>query len=170
MNKPKKWTEVYPYGTKEGDDEAKFFRAIARHKKYEYRSIPAIVKDTGLTRERVEEIIDKYVNKIQPPLIYAHKTTDDNWGYWERCINDLPSDFRNLSNKDKDSRIDKHMNGLNQVIDTSDMTANSITTQIIGAPIYPLDLIFNSTVELKMNHMDRLSQQKILSCLRILMI
>lgn len=108
MNQPKKWTDVYPYGTKEGDEEAKVFRCLARHPKYEYRSVPQIVKTTGLTRERVEEIIDKYAN-MKPALIYPHPTNDDCWGYWERCPEVLKKDDRSLSKKDKDNRIDKHM-------------------------------------------------------------
>ena len=111
MDKPKKWTEVYPYGTKQGDEEAKVFRALARHQKFDYRRTGAIVKDTGLSRERVEEIIDKYVNKVNPPLIYPHLTNEDHWGYWERCPDVLKKDKRNTSDKDKDNRIDKHISG-----------------------------------------------------------
>jgi hypothetical protein len=111
MDKPKKWTEVYPYGTKQGDEEAKVFRALARHPKFDYRSTGAISKDTGLSKERVEEIIDKYVNKVKPPLIYPHSTNEDHWGYWERCPDVLKKDKRNTSDKDKDNRIDKHISG-----------------------------------------------------------
>jgi hypothetical protein len=111
MDQPKKWTEVYPYGTKEGDEEAKVFRALARHAKFDFRSIGAISKSTGLNRERVEEIIDKYVNKIVPPLIYPHPTNEDHWGYWERCPEVLQKDKRGICQKDKDSRIDQHMSG-----------------------------------------------------------
>lgn len=109
MKTPKKWTEIYPYGTKEGDEEAAFFRAIARNPKYEYRSVAAIVKTSGLSRERVEQIINKYANKIQPPLIYPNPKNDDHWGYWERCQDDLKSDDRSLGKKDKDSRVDGHL-------------------------------------------------------------
>lgn len=111
MNLPKKWTEVYPYGTKEGDEEAKVFRALARHAKYEFRSTGAIIKATGLSRERVEEIIDKYVNNFKPPLIYAHPSNEEHWGYWERCPDVLPKDNRGVSQKDKDMRIDKQLSG-----------------------------------------------------------
>jgi|LakMenEpi03Aug12_release.lakeMendotaPanAssembly.Ray.scaffolds.fasta_scaffold17329_6 hypothetical protein len=111
MDQPKKWTEVYPYGTKEGDEEAKVFRALARHSKYDYRSVPAIVKETGLARQRVEQIIEKYVSKITPPLIYPHPTNEDHWGYWERCPEALPKDNRGISQKDKDNRIDKQIAG-----------------------------------------------------------
>ena len=116
MNKPKKWTEVYPYGTKEGDEEAKFFRALARHPKFEYRSTGAIIKATGLSRQRVEEIVDKYVNKISPPLLFPHASNDDHWGYWERCQDRLKDDFRDISKKDKDNRVDKHIAGTPSMI------------------------------------------------------
>ena len=58
--KPKKWTDVYPVGTKEGDEEARFFRSLARHPKYDWRSTAAISKESGLSPKRVEEIIAKY--------------------------------------------------------------------------------------------------------------
>ena len=41
---PKKWTEVYAAGTREGDEESRFFRALARNVKYDWRSTAAIAK------------------------------------------------------------------------------------------------------------------------------
>jgi len=122
VKKPLIWTQAYPYGTKEGDEEAKFFRALARHAKFEYRSVGALVKDSGLTRERVEEIIDKYVNNFNPPLVYAHPDNEDHWGYWERCPDRLQSDKRNISQKDQDKRINKHLGdgAAHQTIDNVD--------------------------------------------------
>jgi hypothetical protein len=111
MSKPKKWHEVYPYGTKTGDEEAKVFRALSRHAKFDWRSTGAIVKATGLSRERVEEIIDKYVNKVKPPLIYPHTSNEDHWCYWERVPEVLKKDERDISKKDKDSRVDKQITG-----------------------------------------------------------
>jgi len=109
MNMPKKWHEVYPYGTKQGDEEAKIFRALSRHSKFEYRSISALEKATGLGRERIEEIIDKYATQYDPPLIYAHPSQDDHWGYWERCSSDLKGPEKSISGQDKQNRIDKHL-------------------------------------------------------------
>lgn len=106
---PKKWHEVYPYGTREGEEEAKVFRALSRHHKYEYRSTGAIQKATGLERERIEEILDKYMNKVSPPLIYPHPTNEDHWGYWERCADQIKKDRRNISQKEQDRRVDKHL-------------------------------------------------------------
>jgi len=108
MNKPNKWTEVYPHGTKEGDEEARFFKALARHPKYDWRSTGAIIKASKLSQERVEEIIDKYIS-LTPPLIFPHPKNDSHWGYWERVPEQLKSDNRDLFTKDKDSRIGKHL-------------------------------------------------------------
>lgn len=119
MSNPKKWTEVYPYGTKEGDDEAKFFKALARHHKFDYRSTNQISKTTGLSLERVEEIIDKYVNNISPPLIFAHPTNEGHWAYWERCPERVNVDKRDTARKDKDNRIDKHISGNPSMIGSS---------------------------------------------------
>lgn len=111
MIKPKKWTEIYPYGTKEGDEESKVFRALARNSKWDYRSIGAIVRATGLDRERVEEIIEKYSTKINPPLIYPHQTNEDHYAYWERIPETVNKDLRGISQKDKDKRIDQQIAG-----------------------------------------------------------
>lgn len=116
MDEPKKWHEVYPYGSKAGDEEAKVFRALSRNKKVDFRSTAAVVKATGLSRERVEEIIDKYATKVQPPLIYAHPTNEDHWGYWEKVPEMLKKDDRGIAQKDRDSRIDKQLSGASDVV------------------------------------------------------
>lgn len=105
----KKWHEVYPYGTKEGDEEAKVFRALSRHAKYDFRSTGALEKATGLSQTRIEEIIDKYVNHFSPPLIIPHPKNEDHWAYWERCTDILKKDKRNLSQRDQDDRVNKHL-------------------------------------------------------------
>lgn len=106
MAKPKKWTEVYPQGTVEGDDEAKFFRSLARNPKFAYRSTPQIMSDTGLTRQRVEEIIDKYAT-MKPPLIVPHSSNADHWGYWERCEEGDDECEKSLCQTDQENRIDR---------------------------------------------------------------
>lgn len=112
MSKPKKWTEVYPQGTKEGDEEAKFFKALARNPKWDWRSTSAIVKGSGLNRDRVEEIIDKYT-RCNPPLIYPHPSNEDHWGYWERdeVAKTIPTDDGSISKVDKSNRIDDYLDG-----------------------------------------------------------
>jgi hypothetical protein len=133
MDKPKKWHEIYPYGSKAGDEEAKVFRSLSRHSKFDWRSTGAIAKATGLSRERVEEIINKYVNNVKPPLIYAHPSNEDHWGYWERVPEVIEKDDRGISKKDKDNRIDKQMSGStpsmiqNDPVDPMDSAVCSIT-------------------------------------------
>lgn len=105
MKKPKKWTEVYPQGTKEGNEEQKFFIALVRDSKWSYKSISQLVQQTGLSQERVEEIIEKY---RKMGLIFNHETNEDHWGYWERNperIKKNPS----LVRKDQDARIKKFL-------------------------------------------------------------
>ena len=113
---PSKWTVVYPYGTTEGDEEAKVFKALARNKKHDWMSTSDIAQKTKLPTARVEEIIDKYVNKVKPPLIYASPTNDDFWGYWERVPEVLKKDRRTVATKDKDARIKRHMSSSPSVI------------------------------------------------------
>lgn len=106
--KPAKWYEIYPHGTKEGNEELLFFKAISRHPKYEYRSIQALVKETGLDIERIEQIIDKYARKVNPPLLYQHPKHENHWGYWERCKPDAGIIQENLVlKKDREKRIQK---------------------------------------------------------------
>ena len=103
--KLKKWTELYPQGTKEGDEELAFFISLSRNPKYVWRSTSGIANDTGLSKERVEEIIDKYF-KIN--IVYQHQKNDDNWGYWERIPADmLPKEYQSLAAKDQKQRMKK---------------------------------------------------------------
>lgn len=102
--KPKKWTDVYPHGTKEGDEELKFFISLARNTKYQWRSISAISKEAGLSKERVEEIMNKYYKK---GMVFQNPKNEDQWGYWERVPEMLPKNPKSLSQKDQDDRINK---------------------------------------------------------------
>jgi len=100
--RPKKWTEVYPYGTKEGDEEARFFRSLARHPKYDWRSTAAIAKESGLSLKRVEEIIGKYLKKS---MVFQNPSNDDQWGYWERVPSMVPDEYLSASDADKEKRL-----------------------------------------------------------------
>jgi len=104
MSNPKKWINVYPQGTKEGDQEQKFFIALARHPKYDFRSVSALSKESGLNENRVEEIIQKYYDK---GMIFQNPKNEDQWGYWERCTELLNADDTSISKQDKDDRIDE---------------------------------------------------------------
>lgn len=104
MKKLKKWTEVYPQGTKAGDEEQKLFIALSRDPKWSYKSTRMLVQETKLSQERVEEIIDKYVKM---GLIFPHETNEDQWGYWERNPDHIKKN-PSLVKKDHDNRIKKH--------------------------------------------------------------
>lgn len=105
-NSPPKWTQVYPQGTKEGDEEQRFFIALARHQKFEWRSVAALVKESKLSTERVEEIIQKY-HQDAPGMIVNSPQNPANWGYWERVKNSLSTSAPSLTKKDQKARIDK---------------------------------------------------------------
>ena len=104
MKKLKTWAEVFPQGTKEGDEEQRFFIALSRHPKFHWRSTKAIMKESNLNEGRVEEIIEKYLDM---GLIFGSDSREDHWAYWERVPDLLKKDLRSISKKDKDGRIDK---------------------------------------------------------------
>jgi hypothetical protein len=108
--KPKKWTEVYPAGTVDGDEEIKFFRSLARHPKYEWRSVAALSKESGLSLKRVEEIISKYF-KLE--IVFQNPRNQDHWGYWERVPHMLPDEYASASDSDKKKRIERFIRNKN---------------------------------------------------------
>jgi len=108
MNKPKKWTEVYPQGTKEGNEEQKFFISLARNPKYEWRSTGMITKEAGLPRKRVEEIIAKY---LKMGLIVPSPTKEEHWAYWERVPGMLKDNTKSITDNDQNNRIGKQLDG-----------------------------------------------------------
>ena len=116
--KPKKWTSVYPAGTIEGDEECRFFKALARNVKFQWRSTAALVKEASLSKKRVEEIIAKY---FQQNMVFQSPKNEDHWGYWERCPELLPDVDQTIAQADQGSRIDK---GLRSAVDWK--TPNSI--------------------------------------------
>lgn len=104
MKKPKKWPEVYPHGTKEGDEEFSFFVALARSPKWSWRSTSAISKESGLSKERVEELLLKYYNR---GMVFNNPQNEDQWGYWERVPDMLPTEECSITDKDHEDRIKK---------------------------------------------------------------
>lgn len=104
---PKKWTEVYEFGTQKGNEESRFFLALSRNPKYEWRSVAAIAKESRLTKEKVEIIITKY---YKLGLVYQNPDDEDHWAYWERVPHLLPDIEKSISDKDKNNRISKELN------------------------------------------------------------
>ena len=103
--KPPHWYNVYPQGTKKGDEEAKFFKVLARNPQYKWRSTSAIAKEAKLSKQRCEEIISKYV---KVGVVIQSKKNETNWAYWERVPKTLSDalDDRSIGQRDKDDRID----------------------------------------------------------------
>lgn len=104
MKKPKKWTDVYPQGTKEGDEEQAFFISLARNNKWQWRSTAAIAKEANLSKERVEELLNKYYKK---GMVFQNPQNEDQWGYWERVPEMLPKDDSSITDRDHEDRIKK---------------------------------------------------------------
>jgi hypothetical protein len=102
-NKPPKWTQVYPQGTQEGDEEQLVFIALARNPKYDWRSTAAIVKESCLTPERVEQILLKYYNI---GMVFQNPKNESSWGYWER-VEYMLEDVPTITDDDQDERIKK---------------------------------------------------------------
>lgn len=108
MNKkqkmPPKWTSVYPQGSKEGDEEQGFFIALARSAKWQWRSTAQISKEAKLSRERVDEILNKYWKK---GMVFQNPANEDQWGYWERVPEMIPVIEDSITTKDHNDRIEK---------------------------------------------------------------
>jgi len=103
MNKPPKWSQIYPQGTAKGDEEQHFFVVLSRGK-YDFLSIAQIAQESKLSKKRVEEIIEKYYTLN---VVLQNPENEDQWGYWERCESLLPEEKPSISRTDKESRIKK---------------------------------------------------------------
>lgn len=104
--RPHKWIDVYPQGTKEGDEEQSVFICLARHNKWSFRSVAQIAKESNLSRERVEEILQKYWKK---GMVFQNPNNEDQWAYWERVPDMLPDKKDSLTKEDQNNRTNKHM-------------------------------------------------------------
>lgn len=102
MKNPKKWTDVYPQGCKEGDEEQAFFIALARNVKWQWRSTAAVAKEANLTKERTEELMMKYYKR---GMVFQNPDNEDQWGYWERVPHMVPKDDGTITQKDHNDRI-----------------------------------------------------------------
>lgn len=98
----KSWWEIYPSGTKEGDEEVKFFIALARNPERKWRNISKLTEETNLSRERVEEIIAKYASL---GIVYQNPKDPEQWGYWERT--GVKKTDKDILDEDHESRLNK---------------------------------------------------------------
>jgi len=101
-DKPPKWVDVYPQGTKEGDEEQGVFICLARHYKWSFRSVAQISKESNLTKERVEEILQKYWKR---GMVFQNPNNEEQWAYWERVPEMLPTKKLSITEEDQKNRI-----------------------------------------------------------------
>jgi hypothetical protein len=101
---PPKWTQVYPQGTKQGDEEQDVFICLARHPKWVWRSLAQIAKEAKISKERAEEILYKYWKKN---MVFQNPANEDQWGYWERVPEMLPKEEESITARDHNNRIGK---------------------------------------------------------------
>src|SRR5581483_6813094 len=100
----KKWWEVYTI-----DKEKKFFvgkdgrSGLVRNPDYEWRTTDSLAKESGLSREDVETIIEKYV---KAGLVVQSPKDEEKWGYWER-VSKNPGQTNSAVKKDQQDRVDK---------------------------------------------------------------
>lgn len=102
LNLPPKWINVYPQGTKAGDEEQAFFLSLARDPKYKWRSTASLAKETNLSPQRIDEIINKYHKKN---MVFQNPANVDQWGYWERVPELVPEVKKTITQADHDKRI-----------------------------------------------------------------
>ncbi len=101
----KKWHEVYT-----GQDERNFFigkngkSGIVRSE-FDFRSMKSLVKESGLSEKRTEEIIDKY---LKLGIIVQSTNKDDHFGYWLRVAPHLgTNNYQTIAQADQDDRVKK---------------------------------------------------------------
>lgn len=100
MNIPN-WYDVYPKGTKQGDVEEKLFKSLARNKKWKWRSINALAKETGISEEEIEKILDKYY-KLK--MVYQNPNSDTQWAYWSNVPDLINRPNESILNHDHNLR------------------------------------------------------------------
>lgn len=112
MHKPKTWSQAYPQGSLAGNEEQRFFigkdgkSGLVRSPKHKYRSTEALVRESGLSHERTEQIINKYVKM---GLVFAHPSNPNHWCYWERDPSVLEKP-KSLAASDQTERMNKSSN------------------------------------------------------------
>lgn len=99
----KKWHEVAVSA-----DEYAFF--IGKDKKsglvrssYDFRSVAAIAKESGLTKDKVEALVDKF---MKMGIVVQSPNKEDHYGYWDRVSPNLgKTQTASLSEADKAKRV-----------------------------------------------------------------
>lgn len=110
MSKPKTWAEVY-----RNDDDRNVFvgkdgvSGLTRSK-FDWRTVDALSKESGLTKEKVEKILDYYNKKG----ICIQHANGEKWGYWENVgANKEPVDVVKV---DQDERASKNEGKIKSIV------------------------------------------------------
>ena len=104
LNLPK-WWQVYS-----NDEEKRLFvgkdgnSGLVRSQDYEWRSTDALAKESGLSKRRTEEILDKFHKR---GVVLQHGKDPEKWGYWERVKPGANDPKLSVAEEDQQKRIDK---------------------------------------------------------------
>ena len=101
MNIPN-WYDIYPRGTKQGDKEERVFKSLARNKKWKWRSVAALSKESNVLEEEVEKILDKYY-KLK--VVYQNPNSDTQWAYWTNVPEMISEKTDSVLDRDHKMRI-----------------------------------------------------------------
>ena len=96
---PKKWWEVA-----QTEPEIKFFRMLAREtmaKRFDFRTMDAIIRETGLKPAVVENIIQKY---LPTGIVEQHSKEPNKFRYWE-AAKKRKKNKGSVAGADKEKRI-----------------------------------------------------------------
>lgn len=109
MASAKKWWQVYA-----NDEEKRFFvgkdgnSGLCRKGDFEWRSIEALARESGLTKSRVEEIVDKYQ---KAGLVVQHAKDPEKWGYVHKVGSPASAAKSDVVKGDQKDRVDKAKTG-----------------------------------------------------------
>lgn len=100
-----KWWQVYS-----NDEEKRLFvgkdgsTGLVRSPDYEWRSTDALAKESGLSKRRTEEILDKFHKR---GVVLQHSKDPEKWGYWERVKPNANDPKPTVAEEDQKKRVDK---------------------------------------------------------------
>ncbi len=129
---PEKWHKVYRTDEEKcvfvgKDGNSGLIRATDKTtgKRFEWRSTDALARESGLSKKRVEEILEYYCNK---KVVRQHSKDPEKWGYWE-VVGEEKND-PDVVAEDHAKRMDKATGGTGKGI----AKTNPSVTGVPGGP------------------------------------
>jgi hypothetical protein len=124
---PEKWHKVYRSDEEKcvfvgKDGNSGLIRATDKTtgKRFEWRSTDALARESGLSKKRVEEILEYYCNK---KVVRQHSKDPEKWGYWE-VVGEEKND-PDVVAEDHAKRMDKATGGVGKGKNTIPSTAGN---------------------------------------------